>query len=43
MSPLNRRIAAVLWLVIFPCGVYSWWRERHQPLAKLMLLVALVH
>ncbi|MGO9244184.1 MAG: hypothetical protein ACLPT4_15970 [Verrucomicrobiia bacterium] len=41
MSPRNRVIATVFWLLIFPAGYYGWWRMRHLAISRLALLVFL--
>ena len=42
MSPLNKMICSVTWLVTFPAGLLGLWRLRETRLAGLALLVILV-
>jgi len=42
MSPLNKMICIVTWLLIFPAGFIGLWRLRQTRFAGLALLVALV-
>src|SRR4029077_17508868 len=42
MSPRNRLIGVCLWLLIFPAGGYGWWIHRRDPIAMLVVLVAVV-
>ena len=41
MSPRNRRISTVVWLLIFPAGFYGLWRTRAQPVTRLAFLMLL--
>lgn len=41
MSPRNRMISAFIWILIFPAGVYGWWRCRHLPVSGFSAAVAL--
>jgi hypothetical protein len=41
MSPRNRAISALYWLLLFPAGFYGLWRLRHLLISKMALLVLL--
>jgi hypothetical protein len=41
MSPRNRHISAVIWLLIFPAGLYGLWLSRRDPTAQFAALVIL--
>jgi hypothetical protein len=41
MSPRNRQISTVIWLLIFPAGLYGLWRERARSVPQLVLLILL--
>jgi hypothetical protein len=41
MSPRNRQISTVIWLLIFPAGFYGLWKMRTQPVAGLVVLIIL--
>jgi hypothetical protein len=41
MSPRNRQISTVVWLLIFPAGFYGLWKTRAQPVSQLVLLILL--
>ncbi len=41
MSPRNRQISTVIWLLIFPAGFYGLWKTRTQPVTGLAVLVIL--
>jgi 4-amino-4-deoxy-L-arabinose transferase-like glycosyltransferase len=41
MSPLNRKISTVLWVLIFPAGFYALWKYRHTRFALLAWSVIL--
>jgi len=38
MSPRNRAISAVIWLLLFPAGIYGLWILRRHPAAQLVVL-----
>ncbi|MCG3147278.1 MAG: hypothetical protein PCFJNLEI_00717 [Verrucomicrobiae bacterium] len=37
MSPRNRAISTVVWLVIFPAGFWGWWKYRQTPTGRFAL------
>jgi hypothetical protein len=41
MSPRNRQVSTVVWLLIFPAGFYGLWKTRAQPVSQLVLLILL--
>ena len=41
MSPRNRQISSVIWLLIFPAGFYGLWTYRHQQLTHLAMVIVL--
>lgn len=41
MSPRNRLISTVVWLLIFPAGFYGLWQLRREPTAQFAALVVL--
>jgi hypothetical protein len=41
MSPRNRHISIVIWLLIFPAGFYGLWLSRRDPTAQFAALVIL--
>lgn len=41
MSPRNRQISTVIWLLIFPAGFYGLWKARAQPMTGLAVLIIL--
>ena len=41
MSPRNRQISTVVWLLIFPAGFCGLWKTRSQPVSMLVLLIFL--
>jgi Dolichyl-phosphate-mannose-protein mannosyltransferase len=43
MSPRNRTISTLYWLIIFPSGCYGLWVERRRSYTKLCALVILAH
>jgi hypothetical protein len=41
MSPRNRNISTIVWLLIFPAGFYGLWLSRRNPTAQFAALVVL--
>ena len=41
MSPRNRLISAVVWLLIFPAGFYGLWRSRHNATGQFVILIVI--
>ncbi len=39
MSPRNRLISTLYWLVTFPMGYYAWWRWRRLPVSRLAVMM----
>ena len=41
MSPRNRKVSSVIWLLIFPAGYYGLWKYRHHELTHLAIMIVL--
>lgn len=41
MSPRNRLISTLIWLLVFPAGFYCLWQLRHDPAGQFVALVVI--